>query len=50
MNYKVFYYTFWFKEIRFCGEFNTLYQAVDHISWLQKKLPNGNKIAFKVKG
>jgi hypothetical protein len=50
MNYKVFYLTRWFKEARFCGGFNTLCQAIDHIDFLQNKLPNGNKITFKIVG
>lgn len=50
MCYKVFYITRWLKEIKFCGEFQTLCQANNHIDWLQKKLPNGKKIAFKIEG
>lgn len=50
MCYKVFYITRWLKEIKFCGEFKTLSQANNHIDWLQKNLPNGNKIAFKING
>lgn len=48
MDYKVFYITRWFKDVRFCGGFNTLYQSVSYVDYLQNKLPNGNKITFKI--
>lgn len=50
MYYKVFYITKWLKVIKLCGEFQTLCEANNHINWLQNKLPNGNKIAFKIHG
>ncbi len=50
MCFKVFYITRWLKETKFCGEFQTLCQANNHIDWLQKKLPNGKKLAFKIQG
>lgn len=50
MNYSVYYRTKWLKERKFCGGFNTLRQAIDHVDFLQKKLPNGNKIVFKIVG
>jgi len=50
MDYKVFYVTRWFKEVRFCGGFSTLMLAYAHVDFLQKKLPNGNKITFKIEG
>jgi len=48
MNYKVYYITRWFKDVRFCGCFNTLYQAVSHVDYLQNNLPSGYKITFKI--
>jgi len=48
MDYKVFYVTRWFKEIRFCGGFPTLAGAYCYIDYLQNKLPNGKKIVFKI--
>ena len=50
MDYKVFYVTRWFKEVRFCGGFNTLWQAMEHVDFLQNKFPNGKKITFKIVG
>jgi len=50
MDFKVFYVTRWFKEIRFCGGFTSLYQAVAYVDYLQNKLPNGNKLVFKIEG
>ncbi len=50
MDYKVFYVTRWFKDVRFCGGFGTLYQAMAHVDYLQKKFPNGNKLTFKITG
>ena len=50
MDYKVFYVTRWFKEIRFCGGFHSLYQAMAYVDYMQNKLPNGNKIVFKITG
>lgn len=50
MDYKVYYITRWFKEVRFCGGFHTLFMACAHVEFLQKNLPNGNKIAFKIEG
>lgn len=50
MDFKVFYITRWFKETRFCGGFTTLYQAVAYVEFLQKKLPNGSKLAFRIEG
>lgn len=48
--FKVFYVSRWLKENRFCGCFNTLRQAIDHVEFLQNKLPNGQKIVFKITG
>jgi hypothetical protein len=48
MNYRVFYVTRWFKEIRFCGGFETLTLAYSYVDFLQNKLPNGKKITFKI--
>lgn len=50
MNFEVYYETRWFKEIRFCGGFNTLVQAMVYVDYLQNKLPNGKKITFKIVG
>lgn len=48
MNYKVFYVTRWFKDVRFCGGFETLSLAYSYVDFLQNKLPNGKKITFKI--
>lgn len=48
MNYKVFYVTRWFKDVHFCGGFETLSLAYSYIDFLQNKLPNGQKITFKI--
>lgn len=48
MNYKVFYVTRWLKDIRFCGGFETFLLAHSYVDYLQKKLPNGNKLIFKI--
>lgn len=48
--FKVFYVTKWLKEKKFCGGFHTLCQAIDYVDFLQKKLPNGQKIVFKITG
>lgn len=48
MCFKVFYITRWLKENKFCGEFKTLWEANNHIDFLQKKLPNGKKLAFRI--
>ncbi len=48
MDYRVFYITRWFRDIRFCGEFTTLHLAYDYVEFLQHKLPNGTKIVFKI--
>lgn len=50
MTYQVFYVTRWFKEVRFCGGFNTLCQAIEHVDFLQNKFPSGKKITFKIVG
>ena len=49
MEFKVFYVTRWFKDVRFCGGFNTMYQAMSYVDYLQNKLPNGSKITFRIK-
>lgn len=48
MNYKVFYVTRWFKDVRFCGGFETLSLAYSYVDFLQNKFPNGNKLIFKI--
>lgn len=50
MCFKVFYITRWLKANKFCGEFKTLCEASNHVDWMQKKLPNGKKIAFRIQG
>ena len=50
MNYQVYYFTRWLKDIRYCGGFNTLSQASSYVDFLQKKLPFGKKIVFKIEG
>jgi hypothetical protein len=50
MQYQVFYKTKWLKSLVFCGEFNTIRSASDHVQYLQNKLPNGMKIVFKITG
>ncbi len=50
MDFKVFYITRWFKDTRFCGGFNTLFQAVAYVDYLQNNMPNGKKITFKISG
>lgn len=50
MNFRVYYVTRLLKRVRFCGGFYTLCQAMEHVDFLQNKLPNGNKIVFKIVG
>lgn len=48
MNYQVFYYTRWLKDLRFCGDFQTLCAANDHVKYLQHNLPNGKNLKFNI--
>jgi hypothetical protein len=50
MNFEVHYKTRWIRDIRRCGIFPTLVLAIEHVNYLQNKLPNGNKITFKITG
>lgn len=50
MIFKVHYEKGLFKEKRLCGIFNSLGHAMIHVDFLQKRLPNGNKIVFKITG
>lgn len=50
MCYEVVYLTKWFKDVKYCGYFNTLACALDYVDYLQHKLPNGRNIVFKITG
>ena len=50
MDYRVYYFTRWLKEMRFCGGFKSLSSAYAHVDYLQKNFPNGKKNSFKIEG
>lgn len=46
--FRVFYTTRFLKETRYCGDFNTLSLASEHVHFMQNNLSNGMKLVFKI--
>lgn len=47
-NFRVTYFAKFTGRLKYCGIFPTLTLANDHVTYLQRKLKNGEKILFNI--
>lgn len=47
-TYIITYFARFTGRLKYCGEFNSLEAANDHVTYLQNKLKNGRKILFNI--
>lgn len=50
MNFRVYWQSSVLKRWKFCGGFETFYQANEHIDYLMRHLPDGSSVRFRVNG